>query len=100
MMTSQIFFFFFFFAFQHFGNHVSVEHDKNIHRLNLVEIGSWGHEIRSYEYLFSPTEIGVNWHSSKQLRTRPICTDFNGVIRYSCGQISGHYEPIHVKFGV
>ena len=23
-----------------------------------------------------------------------------GLIRYSCGHISGHYEPIHVKFGV
>ena len=23
-----------------------------------------------------------------------------GLIRYSCGQISGHHEPIHVKFGV
>ena len=23
-----------------------------------------------------------------------------GLIRYSCGHISGHHEPIHVKFGV
>ena len=23
-----------------------------------------------------------------------------GIIRYSCGHISGHHEPIHVKFGV
>ena len=23
-----------------------------------------------------------------------------GLIRYSCGHILGHHEPIHVKFGV
>ena len=32
--------------------------------------------------------------------TGPIYTHFNGLIRYSCSHISGHHEPIHVKFGV
>ena len=73
---------------------------KNIHSPNWVEIGSWGPEIWPHEYLISPIEISVNWSGSKQLWTRPIYTDFNGLIRYSCGYISGHHEPIHVKFGV
>ena len=57
-------------------------------------------KIWPHEYLISHTEISINWPGSKQLWTRPIYTDFNGLIRYSWGHISGHHEPIHVKFGV
>ena len=73
---------------------------KNIHSPNWVRIGSWGPEIWPLEYISSPTEISANWSGSKQLWTRPIFTGFNGLIRYSCSHISGHHEPIHVKFGV
>ena len=45
-----------FFAFERFGYHVSVEHDKNIHSPNLVGIGSWEPEIWPHEYLISPFE--------------------------------------------
>ena len=34
--------------------------------------------IWQHEYLISTIEISVNWPGSKQLWTRPICTDFNG----------------------
>ena len=51
---------------------------KNSHSPNLVGIGSWGPEIWPHEYLLNPIEISVNWSGSKQLRTRPIYTDFNG----------------------
>ena len=50
---------------------------KTIHSPNLVGIGPWGPEIWLHEYLISPTEIGVNWLSSKQLWTRPIYMKFN-----------------------
>ena len=70
---------------------------KNIHSPNLVGIGSWGPEIWPHEYLISPIEISVNWPGSKQLGTTLISM---GLIRYSCGHILGHHEPIHVKFGV
>ena len=65
-----------FFAFQRFGYHVPVEHDKkkkkkkkkkNIHSPNLVGIGLWGLEIWPHEYLISPIKISVNWPGSKQL---------------------------------
>ena len=78
-----------FFGFQCFGYHVSVEHDENIHSPNWVGIGSWGPEIWPHEYLISSTEISVNWPGFSM-----------GLIRYSCGHISGYHEPIHVKFGV
>ena len=86
-----------FFAFQHFGYHVSVEHAKSIHSPNLVGIGSWGPEIWPHKYLISPIEISVNWPGSRQLWTRPITLISMGLIRYSCGHISGHHEPIHVN---
>ena len=72
---------------------------KNIHSQNLVGIGSRRPKIWLHEYPISPIEISVNWPGSKQL-TRPIYTDFNGLIRYSWRHISGYHEPIHVKFGV
>ena len=56
-----------FLAFPHFGYHVPVEHDENIHSPNLVGIGSWGPQIWPHEYLISPIEISVNWSGSKQL---------------------------------
>ena len=73
---------------------------KNPHTPNLTWIGSWWPEIWPHEYLMSPIEISVNWPGSKQLWTRPIYTDFNGLIRYSCGHISGSHEPILTKFGL
>ena len=73
---------------------------KNPHKPNLTWIGSWWPEIWPHEYLISPIEISVNWPGSKQLWTRPIFTDFNGLIRYSCSHISGSHEPIPTKFGL
>ena len=37
---------------------------KQPHSPNLVEIGSWGPEIWSHEYLSSPIEVSVNWPGS------------------------------------
>ena len=73
---------------------------KKIHSPNLVLIGSWWPEIWTHEYLISPIEISVNWPGSKELWTWPITRISMGLIRYSCGHISGHHEPIHVKFDV
>ena len=74
---------------------------KNIHSPNLVGIGSWGPEIWLHEYLISPTKISVNWPGFKHLWTRPVYTNFN-VANWVLSNIdiSGHHEPIHVKFGV
>ena len=97
-MTSQ----FIVFAFQRFGYHVSVEHDEK-HRINanLVEIGSWWPEIWPHEYLISPIEISVNWAWFITGMNQGQFTLISmGLIRYSCAHISGHHEPIHVKFGM
>ena len=32
-------------AFQHFHDHISVDHDENPHTPNFTRIGSWGPEI-------------------------------------------------------
>ena len=70
---------------------------KNIHRPNLMRIGSWGPEIWPHKYLISPIEISVNWPGSKQLWTRSIHTVFNGANKVfgfrACSHISGHHEP-------
>ena len=74
---------------------------KNIHSPNLVGIGSWGPEIWPHEYLLSPIEISVNWPGSNSYEPGQLFTLISmGLIRYSCGHILGHHEPIHVKFGV
>ena len=57
----------FFFAFQHFGYHVSVEHDEKHPQPKFGGNRLWGPEIWPHEYLISSTEIGVNWPGSKQL---------------------------------
>ena len=73
---------------------------KNIHSPNLVGIGSWGPEIWPHEYLLSPIEISVNWPGSNSYEPGQLFTLISmGLIRYSCGHILGHHEPIHVKFG-
>ena len=59
-----------------------------------------GAEIWPHEYLISSTEISINWPGSKQLSTGQFTPISVGLIRYSCGHISGHHEPNHVKFGV
>ena len=72
---------------------------KNVHSPNLVGIGSWGLEIWPHEYLISPIKISVNWPGSSYEPGQFTLISV-GLIRYSCGHISGHHEPIHVKFGV
>ena len=56
-----------FFAFQHFGYHVLVEHDKKHPQPKFSGKRFVGPEIWPHEYLISPTEISVNWPGSKQL---------------------------------
>ena len=73
-MTSS----FFFFSFQHFYDHISVEHDEKPSQPNLTWIGSWWPEIWMHEYLISPIEMSVNWPGSYLFGTRSIYTDFNG----------------------
>ena len=73
---------------------------KNIHSPNLVGIGSWGPEIWRHEYLLSPIEISVNWPVPNSYEPGQFTLISMGLIRYSCGHILGHHEPIHVKFGV
>ena len=72
---------------------------KNIHSPNWVGIGSWGPEIWLHEYL-SPIEISVNWPVPNSYEPGQFTLISMGLIRYSCGHISGHHEPFHVKFGV
>ena len=70
----------------------------------------WVHGGPRYGHMnmyIGPTEISVNWPGSKQLWTRPIYEPGQFTLismgprySYSCGHISGHHEPIHVKFGV
>ena len=67
---------------------------KNIHSPNWVGIDSWGPEIWPHEYLISPIEISVNYEPGQ---FTPISM---GLIRYSCGHISSHHKPSHVKFVV
>ena len=60
-----------------------------------------GPEIWPHEYLLSPIEISVNWPGSNSYEPGQLFTPISmGLIRYSCGHILGHHEPIHVKFGV
>ena len=80
---------------------------KNIHsppppkKKKLVGIGSWESEIWPHEYPSSPIEISVNWPGSKHYEPGQFTLISMGlIIRHSCCQISGHREPIHVKFGV
>ena len=76
---------------------------KSIHSPNLVGISSSGPQIWPHEYLISPIEISVNWpHGLVPNSYEPgqFTLISMGLIRYSCGHISGHNEPIHVKFGV
>ena len=91
------------FSFLHFSIFMTIFQQnmmKNPHAPNLTWIGSWWPEIWPYKYLISPIEISVNWPGSKQLWTRPIYTDFTGLIRYSCSHISGPHESIPTKFGL
>ena len=75
--------------------------NNNIHSPNLVGIGSWGPEIWPHEYLLSSIEISVNWPGSNSYEPGQLFTLISmELIRYSCGHILGHHEPIHVKFGV
>ena len=88
---------------------------KNIHSPNLVGICSGGPEIWPHEYLFSPIEISVNWPGFNSYEPGQFTLISMGVfmlpyirppwtnscqIWCSCCHISGHHEPIHVKFGV
>ena len=56
-----------FFAFQHFGYHVSVEHDEKHPQPKFGRNRFMGPEIWPHEYLISPIEISVNWPGSKQI---------------------------------
>ena len=91
-----------FFTFQRFEYHVLVEHDEKHPQPKFCGNRFTGPEIWPYEYLISPIEISVNWPGSKQFNYEPgqFTLIPKGLIKYSCGHISGHHEPIHVKFGV
>ena len=74
---------------------------KNLHTPNLTWIGSWWPKIWPHEYLISPIEISVNWPGSYNcLEPGQFTLISMGLIRYSCGHIFGHHEPIPTKFGV
>ena len=66
---------------------------KNIHRPNLVGIGSWGPEIWPHEYPISLNESSVNWPGSKQLCYEPgqFTLISIGLISCSCGHISDQH---------
>ena len=74
---------------------------KYLHSPNLVEIGSWGPKIWPYEYLISPIEISVNWPGNFPNSYKPgqFTLHSMGLIRYWCGHISGHHEPIQKQIG-
>ena len=73
---------------------------KTLHTPNLTWIGSWWPKIWPHEYLISPIEISVNWPGSNCLEPGQLTLISMGLIRYSCGHILGHHEPIPTKFGV
>ena len=80
-----------FFGFQCFGYHVSVEHDEKHPQPKLGGNRFMGPEIWPHEYLISPIEISVNWSGSKQVMNQANLHWFQrGLIRYSCGHISGY----------
>ena len=85
MWSHQIYFF----AFQHFHDHISVEHDENPHTPNLTRIGSWWPEKWPHEYLISPTEVSANWPGHTCLESDQFTLISTRLIRYSCGHISG-----------
>ena len=60
----------------------------------FMEAEIWPHEY--LQNVYSPIEISVNWPGSKPGQFTLISM---GLIRYACGHILGHHEPIHVKFG-
>ena len=73
---------------------------KNIHIPNLVGISSWEPEIWPLEYLISLTEsVQIDLVSDRYLPGQ-FTLILMGLSRHSYGHISGHHEPIHVKFGV
>ena len=68
---------------------------KNPHTPNLTWIGSWWPEIRPHEYLISPIESGLVHNCLEPGQFTLISM---GLIRYSCGHISGPHEPIPTQF--
>ena len=62
---------------------------KNPHTPNLTWIGSWWPKIWPHAYLISPTEISVNWPVRNCLKPGQLTLISVGLIRYSCGHISG-----------
>ena len=85
----------------YFAYHELVEHDDKDPQPKFGGNRFMGSEIWPHEYLISPIKISVNWpivpNSIEPGQFTPISM---GLIRYSCSHISGHNEPIHVKFGV
>ena len=85
------------FAFQHFGYHVSVEHDENHPQPKFGGNQFMGPEIWPHEYLISLFqmlfEISVNWSGFKHNEQVQFTLISMGLTRYSCGHISGHHEP-------
>ena len=69
-----------FFGFQCFGYHVSVEHDEKHPQPKLG-----GNRFMGARNSYEPGQFTLI---------------SMGLIRYSCGHISDHHEPIHIKFGV
>ena len=87
-----------FFAFQHFHNHISVEHDENPQTPNLTWIDSWWPEYGPHEYLINPIEISVIGLVHYYLEPGQFTLTSMGLIRYSCSHISWPHEPIPIKF--
>ena len=80
----------FFFAFQYFRDHISVEHDENPHTTNLTWIGSWWPEIWLHECLeLTPLKSVYIGLVQNCLEPGQFTLISVGLIRYSCGHISG-----------
>ena len=78
---------------------------KNIHSPNLVGIGSWGPRDMTAWIPNKPhwNQCKLAWFQTSYEPGQFTLISM-GLIRYTCGHISGHHEPnscqIHVKFGV
>ena len=94
----------FFFAFQHFHDNISVlEHDeKPSHTKFDMNWFMVARDMAAWIPKMSPIEISVNWPGLVHNCLEPdqFTLISMGLIRYSCGHISGPHEPIPTQIGL
>ena len=64
---------------------------------HLTWNSSWWPEVWPHEYLFSSIEVSVNWPFPNSFEPGQFALISMGLIRHSCGHISGHHELFHLR---